>query len=68
MTYNAEITFADTYISYIRVKDRATRSKNMIKKLDFIDKNPIENRVCHFAKIYLVSGKCIQYCNIQDLN
>lgn len=50
MTYNSEITYVDTYISYYRAKNRANRSGRIVNQLDFIDKNPIENTHLAFCK------------------
>ena len=50
MTYNSEVTYLDTYISFHRAKSRALTSGKEINQLDFIDKTPIENMHLKFCK------------------
>ena len=45
MTYNAEVSFSDLYISLYRAKIRAQKEINFN---NFIDKNPIEKLNLHF--------------------
>ena len=50
MTYNSEVTYLDTYISFHRAKNRALSSWKQINQLDFTGKTPIENMHHKFCK------------------
>ena len=48
--YNSEITYLDTYISYLRAKKRASISGKQLEPFSFIDKSPIEKLHLQFCK------------------
>ena len=57
MTYNAEITYLDSYISLFRAKQRAASSGKEIDTFNFIDKTPFENLHLSFCKYILGTRK-----------
>ena len=57
MTYNSEVTYLDSYISFFRAKQRATNSNKEVDKFGFIDKSPIENLHLSFCKFILGARK-----------
>ena len=57
MTYNAEITYLDSYISLFRAKKRAVSSGKEIDPFNFIDKTPCENLHLAFCKYILGTRK-----------
>ncbi len=58
LSYNAEITYLDSYISYFRAKNRASISGKEVNQLNFIDKNPLENLHLSFCKNLLGVNRC----------
>ena len=53
LTYNAEISFMDSYLTYYRAKRRAEISNKEIDNFTFIDKTPCERIDLIFCKFTL---------------
>ena len=57
LTYNAEISFMDSYLTYYRAKRRAEISNKEIDNFTFIDKTPCERIDLIFCKFTLGAKK-----------
>ena len=53
LTYNAEISFMNSYLTYYRAKRRAEISNKEIDNFTFIDKTPCERIHLNFCKFPL---------------
>lgn len=57
LTYNSEITYLDSYITYFKAKKRALVSGKNVDPFNFIDKTPIENLHLGYCKFTLGTNK-----------
>ena len=57
LTYNAEISFMDSYLTYYRAKRRAEISNKEIDNFTFIDKTPCERIHLNFCKFTIGAKK-----------
>ena len=53
MTYNAEVSFMDNYLTYFRAKTRATKTNKTVDLFSFIDRTPFEKVHLNFCKYVL---------------
>jgi hypothetical protein len=53
LTYNAEISFMDSYLTYYRAKRRAEINNKEIDHFTFIDKTPCQRIHLNFCKFTL---------------
>lgn len=49
MTYNAEVSFMDNYLTYFRAKTRATKTNKTVDLFSFMDRTPFEKVHLNFC-------------------